>query len=75
MRFIVYFSQNYFLKIISNLILLAYFWSYLTKNATNNIAQGINLDLDIVFKFEIVKDQGFDKHLSQLNKSLPSIKS
>lgn len=47
-----------------NLILLICFESHLTKTSIYNIAIYITLNLDIVFKFEILKNYSFDKLLS-----------
>lgn len=73
--FIVYFNQNYLLKIITNMMLLVYFGIYLTKNATYGIAKSINLNSNIVFKVKILENQGFDKCSPQLGKNLSNNKT
>ena len=56
-------------------MLLARFWSHLTKNSTYSIARGVSFDLDIALRVEMLEDQGLSKCLPQLGKSLSSIES
>lgn len=55
MRFIVRFSQNHYLRVINNWILLVYFLSYLTKNITYSIVKSISFNLDMAIKVKILK--------------------
>ena len=54
---------------------LAYFWSYLTKNATYSVARGVSFDSNIVFRVEMLEDKGLSKHLLQLGKGSSNIES
>ena len=75
MHFIMHFSQNCLLRIISNWMLLVGFGSYLTMNTTYVIARDVNLNSDISLRVKILNDQGLDKRLSQLGKGLSSVGS
>ena len=56
-------------------MILARFWSYLTKKAIYGIAKDVSLDLDMAVIVEISEDCGLSKRLSQLGKSSSSIRS
>ena len=56
-------------------MLLACFWSHLTKNATYSIAKGVDSNLDIVLRVEIFEDWNYSKLLPQLGKSLSIVGS
>ena len=74
MHFIVRFSQNHFLKIINNKMLLTYSRSHVPKTATYDIARGINFYSHIVFRIQKLEDLSFNKCITQLSKCLSNAK-
>ena len=42
---------------------MAHFWTYLTKNATYDVAKGISFDFNIAHRVEILEDWGLGKRL------------
>ena len=56
-------------------MLLARFWSHLTKNTTYSVAKDAIFNSNIALKVEILEDRGLDKCLPQLSKDLSSIRS
>ena len=56
-------------------MLLAHFWSYLTKNATYGIDRGVSLDSDMALQVEMSEDWDLGKRLPQLGKGSSSVKS
>ena len=42
--------------------------SWLTEDSTNSIAKCIRLNLNIIFRIEVVEDLSFDERLSQFGK-------
>ena len=56
-------------------MLLARFWSHLTKNATYGVSWGVSLDSNMALKVEMLEDRDLSKRLPQLGKSLSSVGS
>ena len=56
-------------------MLLAHFRSYFTKNIIYNITRGVSFYLNMVLRVKILEDWSFSKHLPQLGKNFPNIRS
>ena len=56
-------------------MLLARFWSHLTKNATYGVARDVSFDSDMAIRVKMLEDQGLGKRLPQLGKSSSSVGS